>query len=156
MPLPFAAEIELTEDERAELQAWARRRTSAQGLAHDLARLLEVLGKEGGPGPELARFALGERDFPIRLCAPSQLVGRDSEIGALSTALDRAVAGQGRGLLVTGAPGVGKSALIGELRAMVTVRNGWFVQGKFDQYRQDAATDAVAQVMRALAQSAWS
>ena len=33
MPLPFAAEIELTEDERAELQAWARRRTSAQGLA---------------------------------------------------------------------------------------------------------------------------
>ena len=33
MPLPFAAEIELTEDERAELEAWARRRTSAQGLA---------------------------------------------------------------------------------------------------------------------------
>ena len=33
MPLPFAAEIELTEDERAALEAWARRRMSAQGLA---------------------------------------------------------------------------------------------------------------------------
>jgi len=128
-----------------------QRYQSAQGLAHDLARLLKALDKEGGPGPEAARFALGERDFPIRLCAPSQLVGRDRELGALSTALDRAVAGEGRGLLVTGAPGVGKSSLIGELRAMVTVRNGWFVQGKFDQYRQDQGTDAVAQVMQALA-----
>jgi PAS domain S-box-containing protein len=130
-----------------------RRYQSAQGLAHDLTRLLEALGKdgEGGPDREVARLTLGERDFPIRICAPSQLVGRDSEIGALGAALDLAVAGQGRGLLVTGAPGVGKSALIGELRAMVTVRTGWFVQGKFDQYRQDEATDAVAQAMRALA-----
>ena len=33
MPSPFAAEIELTEEERAQLEAWARRWTSAQGLA---------------------------------------------------------------------------------------------------------------------------
>jgi PAS domain S-box-containing protein len=131
-----------------------RRYQSAQGLAHDLARLLEALGSDDdstGPDPQATRFALAERDFPIRICAPSQLVGRDSEIAALSTALDLAVTGAGRGLLVTGAPGVGKSSLIGELRSMVTVRSGWFVQGKFDQYRQDETADAVAQVMRALA-----
>ena len=33
MPNPVAAAIELSEDERAQLEAWARRRTSAQGLA---------------------------------------------------------------------------------------------------------------------------
>jgi transposase len=33
MPAPVAAAIELSDDERAQLEAWARRRTSAQGLA---------------------------------------------------------------------------------------------------------------------------
>jgi transposase len=33
MPSPVAAAIELSGDERAQLEAWARRRTSAQGLA---------------------------------------------------------------------------------------------------------------------------
>src|ERR671922_1091739 len=33
MPSPVAAAIELSDDERAQLEAWARRRTSAQGLA---------------------------------------------------------------------------------------------------------------------------
>ncbi len=135
-----------------------RRYQSAQGLAHDLARLLasltEVGGQDrdgGGSGSGAVGFVLGERDFPLRICAPSQLVGRDTEIGALRTALEQAITGGERGLLVTGAPGVGKSSLISELRSMVTAHNGWFVQGKFDQYRQDESADAVAQVMRALA-----
>jgi transposase len=33
MPVPVAAVIDLTDDERARLEGWARRRTSAQGLA---------------------------------------------------------------------------------------------------------------------------
>ena len=33
MPIPVAAAIELSDDERAQLEAWARRRTSAQALA---------------------------------------------------------------------------------------------------------------------------
>jgi transposase len=45
MPVPFAAAIELTEDERAQLEAWARRRTSAQGLA---LRSRIVLGAADG------------------------------------------------------------------------------------------------------------
>ena len=54
-------------------------------------------------------------------------------------------------MLVTGNSGVGKSSLIAELRSMVTAKSGWFVQGKFDQYSQDESTNAVGQVMRALA-----
>jgi len=33
MPIPVAAEIELSDEERAAVEGWARRRTSAQGLA---------------------------------------------------------------------------------------------------------------------------
>lgn len=126
-----------------------RRYQSAAGLAHDLARLLAAL-TAADPARE-PRFPLGEHDFPTRICAPSRLVGRATELTALRTGFDLAMAGQGRGLLVTGAPGIGKTALVDELRAIVAAAGGWYVQGRFDQYRQDASTDAVTQVMRALA-----
>ena len=66
------------------------------------------------------------------------------------TAFEYALQGRERGALVAGAPGVGKTALIDELRPIVTARGGWFVAGKFDQYRRDAASDAVRQALRAL------
>ncbi len=39
MPIPTAVEIVLSEEERAQLESWARRRTSAQGLA-DRSRIV--------------------------------------------------------------------------------------------------------------------
>jgi predicted ATPase len=52
--------------------------------------------------------------------------------------------------LVGGAPGVGKTALVHELRPVVTAADGWFVAGKFDQYRRDLDFDAGYQALRAL------
>jgi diguanylate cyclase (GGDEF)-like protein len=121
-----------------------RRYQSAEGLAHDLARVAEP-GRAGSAG-----FPLGERDFPLRLSPPSRLVGRDHEIGVLQTAFAAAVAGRGRGVLVSGVPGVGKTALVDELRSAAAARGGWFVTGKFDQYRPDLESDAVRQGFRAL------
>lgn len=122
-----------------------RRYQSADGLAHDLARLGEAQAR-GDSTP----FPLGERDFALRLAPPSRLIGRDGEIASLQAAFDHTLNGQRRGVLVAGAPGVGKTALINKLRPMVTARCGWFVSGKFDQYRQDMDADAVRQALRAL------
>ena len=127
-----------------------RRYQSDQGLIADLARLLEALTTDDPSGRTDVDFPLGESDFPMQISAPSELVGREAEVAALRSAFDDAVAGRGRGVLVTGAPGVGKSALIDELRSVVAVTGGWFVQGKFDQYRQDESADGVTQALRAL------
>ena len=88
--------------------------------------------------------------FRCRLLPPSRLVGRDDEVAALRGAFDEALAGRCRGVLVGGAPGVGKTALVDELRAVVTGSDGWFVAGKFDQYRRDLEFDAVYQAFRGL------
>ncbi|MCE3605559.1 AAA family ATPase [Massilia sp. P8910] len=72
------------------------------------------------------------------------LVGRAAEISALHSAFS-----SGGGLLVAGAAGAGKSALLAQLATMAAERGGWFVSGKFDQYRHDAPS-AIVQAMRAL------
>ncbi|MDQ1289215.1 MAG: hypothetical protein QG622_2781 [Actinomycetota bacterium] len=120
-----------------------RRYQSAEGLAHDL-RAARTIVEEGSS----RRLVLGERDFPVRLSAPSRLVGRDAEIDALRDALQGARAGTGRSLLASGVPGVGKSALLDQLRPLVTGCGGWFVMGKFDQYRQDWEVDGVRRALR--------
>jgi diguanylate cyclase (GGDEF)-like protein len=122
-----------------------RRYQSAEGLLHDLTRLQALWAAR-----QDTRFPLGEQDFAARLAPASRLVGRDTEILALRTALDDALHTPRRGLLVGGAPGVGKTALVNELRPLVTARGGWFVAGKFDQYRSDASSGAVTQALRAL------
>jgi diguanylate cyclase (GGDEF)-like protein len=118
-----------------------RRYQSAEGVVHDLARLVESPAE---------RFELGVYDFPLRLSAPSRLVGRDDETAAMRAAFEDSLVGGTRAVLVAGAPGVGKSALINDLRYPVGARNGWFVAGKSDQYQQDAALGSVQQALRVL------
>lgn len=122
-----------------------RRYQCAAGLADDLSRVREILvrGEDG-------IFPLGERDFPMRLSPTSRLVGREPEIEALRRAFEGLGDDRSRGVLIAGAPGVGKTVLIDELRPMVTARRGLFAAGKFDQYRRDPTTAGVTQALRAL------
>jgi hypothetical protein len=122
-----------------------RRYQSAEGLALDLARLHGAM-LQGDSTP----FVLGQHDFASRLMPPSRLIGRDAEIAVLRDAVGRSIeGGPCSGVLLAGPPGVGKTALINELRPMVTARRGWFVSSKFDQYRQDSPSAAL-ESLRAL------
>ncbi|WP_432978910.1 AAA family ATPase [Dactylosporangium sp. CA-233914] len=116
---------------------------TADGVVYDLERL-----RDAGPGAVALR--VGERDVPLRLLPPSRPVGRDGEVAVLAEAFADAVEGRCRGVLVAGAPGVGKTALVDELRPVVTGSDGWFVTGKFDQYRRDLDFDGGYQAFRAL------
>jgi signal transduction histidine kinase len=118
---------------------------TADGLIYDLERLRYSQARRGK-----AAFRVGEHDFPVRLLPPSRLAGRDEEVAALEAAFAGALAGQCRGVLVAGAPGVGKTALVDQLRPVVTGGDGWFVAGKSDAYRRDLEFDAGHQAFRAL------
>lgn len=124
-----------------------QRYQSAKGLAFDLDRLSGEF--ENG---KTSTFVLGERDFPRRLVAPSILFGRDDEIAKLADAFERSLHGEGHCVLISGVPGVGKTALADELRSHVAGRGGWFVAGKFDQYQRQASGTAVDQALGALTQ----
>jgi diguanylate cyclase (GGDEF)-like protein len=117
---------------------------SAEGLAHDLARLNAALACGDG-----GSFPLRERDFSQQLTTP-RLIGRDAEVATMRGAFEAAVQGDGGGILVAGAPGVGKTALIERLRPIVTARRGWFVYGKVDQFRHDTAAGPITQAIRGL------
>ncbi|MEV4136750.1 AAA family ATPase [Dactylosporangium sp. NPDC049742] len=118
---------------------------TADGLVYDLERLRDA-------GPAAAGLRVGERDVPLRLMPPSRLVGRDAEVATLTVAFEEALTGRCRGVLVSGAPGVGKTSLVDALRPVVTGGDGWFVRGKFDQYRRDLEFDALHQAFRGLGQ----
>ncbi|HET9658594.1 MAG TPA: ATP-binding protein [Kineosporiaceae bacterium] len=118
---------------------------SAEGLLHDLRLLRDLLSR----GCE-ADFVPGTCDFPLRLAAPSRLVGRDREVAGLRTMLDAAIAGPGRCLLITGAAGVGKTALAEQLRPLVAGRDGWFVATAFEQSPADGASCGLTGLLRGL------
>jgi signal transduction histidine kinase len=118
---------------------------TADGLIYDLERINDAQPRPGGAAPPV-----GEHDLPVRLLPPSRLVGRDSEVASLRAAFDSALTGECRAVLISGAPGVGKTALVDELRAVVTGSDGWFVAGKSDMYRRDLEFDTINQALRAL------
>ncbi|GAA2854031.1 serine/threonine protein kinase [Actinoplanes cyaneus] len=111
-----------------------RRYQSGEGLAHDLT-LLRLGGLD----------VLGSRDFPLRLAPPATLIGRDAPLAALHALLAGTVAGHSALALITGPAGVGKTSLADRLRPAVEAAGGWFVAGKFDQFRRDVGGDAVRQ-----------
>src|SRR6201997_1164659 len=115
---------------------------SAGGVLHDLQQLRDGVAADGP--------RVGARDFPLRLLPPSRLIGRADEVVALNAAFGDALTGGCRGVLVSGAPGVGKTALVDQLRPLVTGNDGWFVAGKFDQYRRDLEFGGIFQAFRAL------
>jgi len=115
---------------------------SAAGLLADLKRCLSQWEQCGRVEP----FPLGQDDVSHRFLIPHRLYGREGEAAALLSAFDD-VASTGTPTLVTvsGPPGIGKSALINELQKPVADRRGFFVAGKFDQYKRDIPYATLAQ-----------
>jgi signal transduction histidine kinase len=120
----------------------ARRYQSADGLLHDLDRLLGALRRG-----EDSRFTLGERDFPLRFTS-SRIVGREPELARLQAAIDAAAAGEFRVLFIGGDSGVGKTALVSDLRPRAALAGGHFVACR--GARRETDPSALEQALRAL------
>lgn len=79
--------------------------------------------------------------------APEKLYGRDRDIAKLVDCLEHISRGHGEILLVPGASGVGKTALVTGLEVPTRNRNGIFIKGKFDQYQRDLPYSAFRQAL---------
>ena len=123
---------------------------SAQGLQADLARCLTDLQTTGGIEP----FELAHDDRPPGLRIADKLYGRDAEVQRLEQALAQLNEGGVALVLVAGHAGVGKTALVHELRNSATARGGRFVEGKFDQFGRAIPYHAWAQALGQLVE-AW-
>ncbi len=119
---------------------------SLDGLRADIARCRKNLADNGAIGA----FPLAQSDVCERLQLPQKLYGRECEVGQLLGALNRITGGSAEMLLVTGYSGIGKSSLVNELHKPVVAQRGYFVAGKFDQFKRNVPYSAINHALREL------
>jgi len=121
---------------------------TARALKHDLDECLTQLRTCGSIGV----FELATRDAAAGFRVSQKLYGRNREVAELKTELGRAANGNVRLVLVSGAPGVGKSQLVRTIESDAR-GNGIFITGKFEQYKQNEPYFAIVQAFKSLFES---
>ena len=119
---------------------------SAAGLKYDLEACLLA----SSVGQEINNFAVGQRDLSAQFLIPQKLYGREKEVGELMAAFasvaepTRNSHGSGREMmLVAGYSGIGKSSLVNEVHKPIVEARGYFISGKFDQFKRNIPYSAV-------------
>jgi diguanylate cyclase (GGDEF)-like protein len=120
---------------------------SWQGLQADLEHCQqqwEALGY-------ISTFQLGRHDRCDRFAIPEKLYGRAGEVQALLSAFEEVILQDSNQLvLLSGASGIGKTAIVQEIYRSVVPRQGYFIQGKFESLKRNIPFFAVVQALRQL------
>ncbi|MEA2745692.1 MAG: hypothetical protein QOG25_4063 [Acetobacteraceae bacterium] len=126
---------------------------TAAGVESDLRRCLTQWEAPG----RIDDFPLGQKDTPDRLLVPEKLYGRERELETLLAAFDRIVKrGTPELVLVSGYSGIGKSAVVNELRKALVPTRGLFASGKFDQYKRNIPYSTLVQAFQSLVRTLLS
>ena len=123
---------------------------SAWGIKADLERCAQQLAEMG----QINTISLGLQDVSEQFRIPQKLYGREAEIAALWVAVDRVAGSKAvrEMMLVSGYAGVGKTALVQELSKPITAKHGYFIWGKFDQFRRNIPYSAIVDALQKLVQ----
>jgi predicted ATPase/signal transduction histidine kinase/serine/threonine protein kinase len=119
---------------------------SARGLKYDLERCLSQWQQTGA----ICEFSLGQQDFSNRFSIPDRLYGRAVEVRRALDTCARVAKGNSELLLVAGAAGIGKTAVVNEVRQEIVRQQGWSIGGKFDQFNRNLPLSAFVQAFREL------
>jgi predicted ATPase len=100
---------------------------------------------------KLMPFELKNQDMSDSFLISEKLYGRQHEVETLMTAFER-VRGSGTSemMLVSGAPGVGKTAVVKEVHKLVTQQRSYFIQGKSDVLQRDFPLSGLIQALEDL------
>jgi PAS domain S-box-containing protein len=139
---------------------------SAWGIKADLERCAGQLAEMG----QINAMSLGLQDVSEQFCIPQKLYGREAQTKALLAAFDRVARKETFGeicqlesgientqfnvelMLVAGYAGVGKTALVQELYKPIAAKHGYFISGKFDQFRRNIPYSAIVDALQKLVQ----
>lgn len=120
---------------------------SAYGIEADL----EVIRRSIDTSPDArSMFVVGQHDTSDRFSVPQKLYGRDEHVRVLLDAFEHVSTGNSMLMLVSGHPGIGKTALIQEMHKPITRQRGYFIAGKYDQFQRDIPYSAFIQAFRSL------
>lgn len=128
---------------------------SAQGLKYDLEVCLQQWQEIG----KIVPFELKKQDICDRFLISQKLYGRKYEVETLLAAFERVIStGRTEMILVSGVPGVGKTAVVNEVhkamaksaRSAIAPQDSYFIQGKFDQLQRDIPLSGLVQAFEDL------
>ncbi|KAF3890786.1 AAA family ATPase [Tolypothrix bouteillei VB521301] len=135
---------------------------SAFGLRHDLEMCLESLKQTG----KIGTFELAKRDICDRFLISEKLYGRDKEVKILLEAFARVARPQAKQLatdeltntlsrisnivMVAGFSGIGKTAVVNEIHKPIAKQQGYFIKGKYEQYKRDLPLSGFVQALQDL------
>lgn len=95
-------------------------------------------------------FTLARKDIFSNFQIPDKLYGREKEIKTLLDIFENTVNGKMEMVLVAGYPGIGKTSLIHEIYKPIMHSHGYFIAGKFEQFKHHIPYSAIAQAFQEL------
>jgi predicted ATPase/signal transduction histidine kinase len=127
---------------------------SALGLKYDLELCMQQWQKSRNIIP----FQLGQHDISDCFLIPEKLYGRQHEVETLLAAFGRVASlqemsvtgGTTEIILVTGASGIGKTAVVNEVHKAIERQHSSFIMGKFDQFQRDIPLSGLIQAFQDL------
>ena len=119
---------------------------SAFGLKRDLEICLAEYREKGSIG----NFQIAADDVSDRFQIPQNLYGREEEVGVLMETFQKVSQGGRELLLVAGRAGIGKSSLVQEVHRPITETRGYFISGKFEQYKRNIPYLSLTQSFKGL------
>ncbi|MEG4444212.1 AAA family ATPase [Microcoleus sp. AT9_B5] len=129
---------------------------SAGGLLADLENCLNQLETAG----QIVDFTPGNLDILSQFLIPQKLYGRETQVSELLAAFERVANpskeisshSQIEMILVSGYAGIGKSAVVSEIQKPITRQRGYFISGKFDQFKRNIPYASLIQAFQSLIQ----
>lgn len=124
------------------------RYSSINSLEKDLKRCLKEYNEKGLIEP----FPIGENDISSVFQISQKLYGREKNIKILEGILDTLPQDPPQLCLLAGYSGIGKSSIIYELQKPIYERGGFFIAGKFDQFKTNIPYSAFIFALQDLVQ----
>jgi predicted ATPase/signal transduction histidine kinase/tRNA A-37 threonylcarbamoyl transferase component Bud32 len=126
---------------------------SVEGLKFDLEYCQQKWQETG----EILEFPLGSRDRGNQLLIPQKLYGREAEVETLLATFNRLAhpaepeqKQRSELILVSGYSGIGKTSIVNEVHKPIVEARGYFIAGKFDQFKRNIPYAAIVQAFQEL------